>query len=1208
MAGFEDTLKSSPYYDRYVGDSAHKSANYTRVLAQPGRAEQASEFNEIQSIARDYTERLGNAVLKDGYVVSGIVPSISDTVLTLTAGKIFLSGLVRNTNAVTLHVNSVGMEYVVAYVTESIVTYANDTSLRDPAQGAQNYNMIGADRAKEDVNFAIVTDLSNAPEGSAQVYAFSDGILVKDTDTNQYDFINDILAERTYDENGNYKVNGLDIQKAMEIDGDQIRVYVSSGKAYVKGYEVSKSNMSSVLLDAAVTDRLVQSESHYYKSTSNTYELSNTPVKTISNFTCLVSVLKEKHYRGSIAGGAESLTNTPVDSISKVYTLSSSGTVETTYVQGRDYNLYNDQIDWSPTGDNVQEPSPGTTYYVDYVYNKSMVEGTDYSVTNDSNSSYITFLSNGDKPDQNSRMYISYYYTLARRDLILLDKDGNLSVLKGTPAKYSELMTPYNGSTSYIELGYVTVFAKDMIKGSLKEEHLAEVTNYDSVRVTQDSMLTMMRRIDYLENSVAQLDMERSVEAGADLTSLGGYFTDDFDSINKSDIGYVDSKNNISYDCCIDYDRKELTTAANISSYDLTVDSSSSDSYAVYGDVISAPYTFGKSIEQSWATGTYKVNPYASYGPMCKVTLNPAKDNWVDTKTIKVYNTIENQTYTTDTKVYSHGFWSRNANKNLRGYIGTTTNTTTTYTGTTTRTDISDSVAKTLIEYMRVKQVKVTGEAFGANQNNISCTFNGKPIDIIASGTSSQGSTYSSGGKNYKTIRADANGTFTGYFTVPEKTPCGNVPVVFSATNNLGEKHTGQATYSAVGTLLTDTITNTKVVTDHYKVLIEVDNIYKSDPLAQSFIMDTVYDRNLMKLDLYFATKSTTRPVIVQIRNMVNGYPGETVYAEVSIKSEDVNIPTNKNVPVATSVVLNQPVYCYAGRYYCFCVLSDSNDYSMYYAQMGKNRLGTTNPVVVNPYATGVMFSSSNASTWTAHQDSDLMFTLYRSVYTGSGEIIFNNVSAQDATGIFLDAAYEVDSDNNSSNSKTGLTWYYRFMDSRNGNSLTDWLGIDTLTYRDFQSTTSRISLKAVITTDFSTSPFIDSGRVSLRSFTDGLSATYISKHLTESDFYEPYKALKITYQAALPSGSSHKVYYMDTSTGTWNELVTDANTVLTTSVVDEEFTQYTWNVKKIHKLVADHSSNGATFFKLRIGLQTNIRYNRPRIRKLACIFKYETA
>ena len=76
-----------------------------------------------------------------------------------------------------------------------------------------------------------------------------------------------------------------------------------------------------------------------------------------------------------------------------------------------------------------------------------------------------------------------------------------------------------------------------MIKGSLKEEHLAEVTNYDSVRVTQDSMLTMMRRIEYLENSVAQLDMERSVEAGADLTSLGGYFTDDFDSINKSDIG-----------------------------------------------------------------------------------------------------------------------------------------------------------------------------------------------------------------------------------------------------------------------------------------------------------------------------------------------------------------------------------------------------------------------------------------------------------------------------------------------------------------------------------------------------------------------------------------------------------------------------------------------------------------------------------------------
>ena len=352
-----------------------------------------------------------------------------------------------------------------------------------------------------------------------------------------------------------------------------------------------------------------------------------------------------------------------------------------------------------------------------------------------------------------------------------------------------------------------------------------------------------------------------------------------------------------------------------------------------------------------------------------------------------------------------------------------------------------------------------------------------------------------------------------------------------------------------------------------------------------------------MKLGLYFATKSEKRPVIIQVRNMVNGYPGKLAYAEVVVQSDDVNIPTDPNVPVVTEVVLNQPVYCKAGVDYCFVIMSDSNQYSMYYANMGDRLLGsTTEDMIINPYATGVMFSSSNASTWTAHQAADLKFELYRSRYTGRGEIIFDEVSHSDVTGVFLDAAYE-------DNHNDGLDWYYKFQQSDGTDSV--WLPIDTLTYRDLRDSTSKISLRAIINTDFSTSPYIDIGRVTLRSFMDKKKATYISEHITHDDFEEPYQALKIQYQAALPTGSDHQIYYMDEYDGEWVEVKSDENVSLTTKIISEEFIQYTWNINKVHCIVEDPTCPGATFFKLRIDLNTTLAYNRPRVKKLSAIFKY---
>ena len=93
-------------------------------------------------------------------------------------------------------------------------------------------------------------------------------------------------------------------------------------------------------------------------------------------------------------------------------------------------------------------------------------------------------------------------------------------------------------------------------------------------------------------------------------------------------------------------------------------------------------------------------------------------------------------------------------------------------------------------------------------------------------------------------------------------------------------------------------------------------------------------------------------------------------------------------------------------------------------------------------------------------------------------------------------------------------------------------------------------------------------------------------------------------------------VFYMDKEDGDWVKLATDNTTVNvggnavklvsldSITNVDEEFKQYTWNINNINCMVSDTQSRGSKFFKLRIDLNTTQAFNRPRVKKLACIFK----
>lgn len=165
-------------------------------------------------------------------------------------------------------------------VVESIIDSDDDNSLTDNSKGFSNFSAPGADRLKIQAPL-IKKDLDNFDDDNfIELFRVENGVLTKILKKNQYEFINDILARRTYDESGNYSVNQYTIE-ALESLNDRVGnlglylsdektsqgsdpsddlaiLKISPGKSYVKGYEVPTS---TVLLDYEKPRELKEVES-----------------------------------------------------------------------------------------------------------------------------------------------------------------------------------------------------------------------------------------------------------------------------------------------------------------------------------------------------------------------------------------------------------------------------------------------------------------------------------------------------------------------------------------------------------------------------------------------------------------------------------------------------------------------------------------------------------------------------------------------------------------------------------------------------------------------------------------------------------------------------------------------------------------------------------------------------------------------------------
>ena len=466
--------------------------------------------------------------------------------------------------------------------------------------------------------------------------------------------------------------------------------------------------------------------------------------------------------------------------------------------------------------------------------------------------------------------------------------------------------------------------------------------------------------------------------------------------------------------------------------------------YQKTGDLITLPYTEVTEIEQQYASTTVNLNPYDTISFVGNLVIDPDQDDWFETETLPemtvnipsvfdslgtdasgnvqslnlgtVWNTWNNNWSSVDIAGSEQTVNTFQRGRGIRRTSTTTVQTqdinNMTRTGIRTQlvpgglrnTSIGNRVVQVAFAtFIRSKDISFTAKGMKPS-TRIYPFFDGVDVSTYVTPTGSSAGA---------ALTTDASGSATGVFALPTPTVSTNprwrvgkrVFRLTSSSTNVKTKGlvttASEADYTAKGLIQTvqGTVLATRESTvqrvtasDTVRVMGELNTriIRQSDtgwfdPVCQSFMVNEDNGIFVSSVEVFFATKSSTLPVTLQIRTMVNGYPTTTVlpFAQQTVDAADITVSTDASV--ATKFTFPSPVFLQNGTEYAFCVITNNTDYTMYTSRLGQTTLDGSRLISNQPYL-GSMFKSQNASTWTAEQNEDVKFKINRCKFTENTE------------------------------------------------------------------------------------------------------------------------------------------------------------------------------------------------------------------------------
>ena len=172
---------------------------------------------------------------------------------------------------------------------------------------------------------------------------------------------------------------------------------------------------------------------------------------------------------------------------------------------------------------------------------------------------------------------------------------------------------------------------------------------------------------------------------------------------------------------------------------------------------------------------------------------------------------------------------------------------------------------------------------------------------------------------------------------------------------------------------------------------------YQIDPVAETFVVNQTNTVNvpgiyLTQFGVFFKKKSPTMGVSCVVVGTTVGIPDkDKILGRAFLNSSSVTVSADSSSE--TIFTFESPILLQSDQTYAFWIEPDgaNPDYEIWYSEVGGIDKISGTDITQQPYA-GIMYVSSNGTSWTTVQSSDLKFKLYRAKFKSkTATAVFRN-------------------------------------------------------------------------------------------------------------------------------------------------------------------------------------------------------------------------
>lgn len=266
---------SSKYPDRYT-----RNKKWVKILPEKGRPIQVAELIEIQSLVQDNLKQGFDTIFRNGSRIKGLNIVINSsnqnsTTVSISKGQLYIEGTIVEVEETTLTIPNNDRYEIGVVIAERIVTYKEDSTLRDPIKGSLVLGSPGASRLTWNTAIDFYKELE-APLNSFGIGTIDRGVVIQ-KELNAFNQVRNAVSNFIYERNGNFCVEGLEViyQRLLQRSTSNISKFEELNTNLTNAKNRQQIELSKSIASQQLINTLTEEQNRLTASSTNPLNEAN---------------------------------------------------------------------------------------------------------------------------------------------------------------------------------------------------------------------------------------------------------------------------------------------------------------------------------------------------------------------------------------------------------------------------------------------------------------------------------------------------------------------------------------------------------------------------------------------------------------------------------------------------------------------------------------------------------------------------------------------------------------------------------------------------------------------------------------------------------------------------------------------------------------------------------------------------------------------